>query len=57
MKSVYENYMNFKGITKDLSNNFENFLQSDTRFMNGYAKHHDKQIKMFWNISCIKLEI
>lgn len=45
IKSEYGNYMKSKGVPKDLSNNFENLLQSYANFMNGYAKHHDKANK------------
>lgn len=45
IKSEYGNYMKSKGVPKDLSNNFENLLQSYANFMNGYAKHHDKTNK------------
>lgn len=45
IKSEYGNYMKSKGVPKDLSNNFENLLQSYAYFMNGYAKHHDKTNK------------
>ena len=45
MKSEYGNYMESKGVPKELRNNFETLLQNYTNFMNGYAKHHDKTNK------------
>lgn len=45
LKSEYGNYMKMKEIPNELSNNFEKNVQSYAKFINDYAKHHDKTSK------------
>nr|MBO4517531.1 hypothetical protein [Clostridia bacterium] len=41
-KSLYGKFMKDKGISTDISNNFETLLQLYTNYNNNNAKHHDK---------------
>ena len=41
-KADYGNYLKQNGIPKEIAGNFEALLQAYTKFINNYAKHHDK---------------
>lgn len=45
LKSEYGEFLKEKGIPSELSNNFEKLLELYTKYMNNYAKHHDKVSK------------
>ena len=45
MKSEYGDYLKEKGVPSELSNNFEKLLDLYTKYINNYAKHHDKTSK------------
>lgn len=42
LKSEYGTYLSSKGIPAEIKNNFEKLLEAYTKYMNNYAKHHDK---------------
>ena len=45
LKSEYGSFLSSKDVPAELRNNFENLLEAYTRYMNNYAKHHDKTSK------------
>ena len=45
LKSEYGTYLKTQGVPAEISNNFEWLLQSYAKYMNEYAKHHDKTNK------------
>ena len=42
LKSEYGTFLSSKGVPGELKNNFENLLDAYTKYINNYAKHHDK---------------
>lgn len=45
LKSEYGTFLSSKGVPPELKNNFEKLLEAYTRYINNYAKHHDKTSK------------
>ena len=45
LKSEYGAFLSSKCVPAELRNNFENLLEAYTKYMNNYAKHHDKTSK------------
>ena len=45
LKSEYGTFLTSKGIPSELKNNFEKLLEAYTKYINNYAKHHDKTSK------------
>lgn len=41
-RTIYGEYLERKGLPKELRQNFNSVLQMYTNYMNSYAKHHDK---------------
>ena len=45
LKSVYGDFLKEKGVRSEISNSLEKILELYNRYMNNYAKHHDKVSK------------